>query len=60
MAADAQNYDLRVEWRGEPFDTAALPEGEPLELYGTELNGGQVPGIDAFCAELTIPPFLLA
>jgi hypothetical protein len=32
----------------------ALP-GEPLELYGTELNGGQIPEIDAFCIEHGLP-----
>lgn len=32
-----------------------LPEGEPLELYGTELNGGQIPDIDNFCAEHGLP-----
>jgi hypothetical protein len=29
--------------------------GEPLELYGTELNGGQIPEIDAFCCEHGLP-----
>ena len=28
---------------------AGIVAGEPLELYGTELNGGQIPGIDDFC-----------
>ena len=55
FAAHAENYDLRVEWDGEPFDPAVLPEGEPLELYGTELNGGQIPDIDAFCADHGLP-----
>lgn len=55
LAAHAETYDLRVEWDGEPFDPAALPEGEPLELYGTELNGGQIPDIDEFCAEHGLP-----
>lgn len=55
LAAHAENYDLRVEWDGEPFDPAALLEGEPLELYGTELNGGQIPDIDEFCAEHGLP-----
>ena len=51
FAVHAANYDLRVEWDGEPFDPAALSAGEPLELYGTELNGGQIPEVDAFCIE---------
>lgn len=55
FAAHAENYDLRVEWDGEPFDPAALAEGEPLELYGTELNGGQIPDIDAFCVDHGLP-----
>lgn len=55
LTAYAENYDLRVEWDGEPFDPAVLPEGEPLELYGTELNGGQIPDIDEFCAEHGLP-----
>jgi len=55
LAAHAETYDLRVEWDGEPFDPAVLPQGEPLELYGTELNGGQIPDIDAFCAEHGLP-----
>lgn len=44
FAAHAAYYDLRTEW-----------DGEPLELYGTELNGGQIPEIDAFCAEHGLP-----
>lgn len=51
FAVIADSYDLRVEWDGEPFDPAAIVEGEPLELYGTELNGGQIPDIDEFCAQ---------
>ena len=51
LAACAEEYDLRTEWDGEPFGPAAAIEGEPLELYGTELNGGQIPEIDAFCIE---------
>ena len=55
FAAHAAGYDLRTEWDGEPFDPAVLPEDEPLELYGTELNGGQISEIDAFCAEHGLP-----
>ena len=55
FAGIADSYDLRVEWDGEPFDPAAIVAGEPLELYGTELNGGQIPEIDAFCAEHGLP-----
>ena len=51
FAGHAADYDLRTEWDGEPFDPAVLPEGEPLELYGTELNGGLIDDIDAFCVE---------
>ena len=51
LAACAEEYDLRTEWDGEPFGPAAVTEGEPLELYGTELNGGQIPEVDAFCIE---------
>ena len=35
-----------------------MPEafaGDPLELYGTELNGGQIPEIDAFCIAHGLP-----
>ena len=55
FAAHAADYDLRTEWDGEPFDPAALVVGEPLELYGTELNGGQIPAVDAFCCEHGLP-----
>jgi hypothetical protein len=55
LAAHADDYDLRTDWDGEPFDPAALVAGEPLELYGTELNGGQIPEIDAFCCEHGLP-----
>lgn len=55
FAAHADNYDLRTDWDSEPFDPAALVAGEPLELYGTELNGGQIPEIDAFCCEHCLP-----
>ncbi len=51
LAACAEEYDLRTEWDGEPFGPAAVTEGESLELYGTELNGGQVTEVDAFCIE---------
>lgn len=51
FAMRAADYDLRTEWDGEPFDPAALPEGEPLELYGMEMNGGLVDDLDAFCVE---------
>ena len=51
LAACAEEYALRAEWDGEPFDPAAVTEGAPLELYGTELNGGQVTEVDAFCIE---------
>jgi hypothetical protein len=55
FAAHAANYDLRTDWDSEPFDPAALVVGEALELYGTELNGGQIPEIDAFCCEHGLP-----
>lgn len=55
FAAHAADYDLRNDWDSEPFDPAALVAGEPLELYGTELNGGQIPKIDAFCCEHGLP-----
>lgn len=45
------SYDLRTEWDGEPFDPAALPSDAPLELFGTELNGGHVHDLEAFCTE---------
>ena len=51
LAACAEEYDLRAEWDGEPFAPATVTEGAPLELYGTELNGGQIPEVDAFCIE---------
>lgn len=55
FAAHAADYDLRTDWDSEPFDPEALVVGEPLELYGTELNGGQIPEIDAFCCEHGLP-----
>jgi hypothetical protein len=55
FAAHAADYDLRTDWDSEPFDPAALVAGEPLELYGTELNGGQIPEVDAFCCEHGLP-----
>lgn len=55
FAVHAADYDLRTEWDGEIFDPAALPEDEPLELYGTELNSGQLPEIEAFGAEHGLP-----
>ena len=56
LAAHAADYDLRTEWEdGEPLDLPALVAGEPLELYGNELNGGQIPTIDAFCVEHGLP-----
>lgn len=51
FAMRVADYDLRTEWDGEPFDPALLPEGEPLELYGMELNGGLVDDLDAFCTQ---------
>lgn len=55
LAAHAADYDLRTDWDSEPFDPAVLAVGKPLELYGTELNGGQIPQIDAFCCEHGLP-----
>ena len=55
FVAHAADYDLRTDWDGEPFDPAGLVAGKPLELYGTELNGGQIPAIDAFCCEHGLP-----
>lgn len=43
------DYDLRTDWDGEKFDPEALPAGEPLELYGMELNGALVDDLEAFC-----------
>jgi hypothetical protein len=51
FAMRAADYDLRTEWDGEPFAPALLPEGEPIELYGMELNGGLVDDVDAFCVQ---------
>ena len=60
FAAHAADYDLRTEWDGEPFDAAALVAGEPLELYGTELNGGQIPAVDALLCAHGLPVRRLA
>lgn len=49
FARHAADYDLRVDWDGEPFDPEAIAEGEPLDLYGTEINGGLIDEIDTFC-----------
>ena len=51
FAMRVADYDLRIEWDGEPFDPEVLIEGVPLELYGMELNGGLVDDLDAFCVE---------
>lgn len=55
LAAHVADYDLRVDWDGEPFDPEAITEGEPLELYGTELNGGLIDEIDTFCVRHGLP-----
>lgn len=55
LAMRIADYDLRVEWDGEPFDPDVLPEGETLELYGMELNGGLIDDVDAFCVEHSLP-----
>jgi hypothetical protein len=31
------------------FGSASIAEGRSLELYGTELNGGQITDVDEFC-----------
>lgn len=49
------DYDLRTEWDGEPFDPAKLIDGQPLELFGMELNGGAVNDVDDFCVEHGLP-----
>ena len=55
LAGHIADYDLRIEWDGEPFDPAVLPEAKPLELYGMELNGGLIDDVDAFCTEHRLP-----
>lgn len=55
FARYAADYDLRVDWDGEPFDPETIEEGAPLELYGTELNGGLIEGIDNFCIRHGLP-----
>lgn len=55
FAMRVADYDLRVEWDGEPFNPKALPEDEPLELFGMELNGGAVNDVDEFCIDHGLP-----
>lgn len=49
LAEQIAAYDLRTEWDGEPFDPDQLPDGEPLDLYGDQLNGGLVDDLEQFC-----------
>ena len=51
LAMRAADYDLRIAWDDEPFDPTAINGEEPLELYGTELNGGLIPDIEELCVD---------
>jgi hypothetical protein len=49
FANHVASYDLRTDWSGEPYDPQTYPEGEKLNLFGEELNGGLVDTLEQFC-----------
>jgi len=51
LCRHTDNYDLRTDWSGEPFTAADIKPGEPIELFGEELNGGLVDGLEKFCTD---------
>ncbi len=48
-------YDLRTEIDGEPFDASHIEPGAPIDLQGTELNGGCATDLENFCIEHKLP-----
>ena len=51
LCRHADTYDLRTDWGGEPFTTANITPGEPIDLFGEELNGGLVDELEKFCID---------
>lgn len=44
-----EHNDLRMEWDGEPFASAHLPQGEPLRLYAQETPWGMFDDLEQYC-----------
>lgn len=55
FADHVARYDLRTDWSGESYDPEAYPQGERLNLFGEELNGGVADSLESFCRTNNLP-----
>ncbi|MBL0923457.1 MAG: hypothetical protein IBJ12_03190 [Sphingomonadaceae bacterium] len=51
LAAHIADYDLRIEWDGEPFDPAQLPQDDALRRFAHEVPWGIFDGLEQFCCD---------
>lgn len=51
LAAHIADYDLRMDWDGEPFDPADLPKGDTLRLFAHEVPRGIFDDLEQFCCD---------
>lgn len=49
LAARIADYDLRLDWDGEPFDPAHLLQGDALRLFAHEVPWGIFDDLEQFC-----------
>jgi hypothetical protein len=54
LAVHIANYDLRMDWDGEPFDPAYLPIGDTLRLFAHEVPWGIFDGLEQYCCEVRL------
>lgn len=55
LAAHIADYDLRVEWGGEPFDAGKIESSKPLRLYAEETAWGVFETLEQYCCNEHIP-----
>src|SRR3546814_15956704 len=51
LAAHIADYDLRIEWDGEPFDPIHLPQEDALRLFAHEVPWGIFDTLEQFCCD---------
>jgi hypothetical protein len=49
LAAHIADYDLRLDWDGEPFDSAHLPKDDVLRLFAHEVPWGIFDDLEQYC-----------
>ena len=51
LAAHIADYDLRIEWGGEPFDPKRLPQNDALRLFADEVPWGMFDDLEQYCCD---------